>query len=51
MGRGRDDQPVVAVFVVVVADLVRADASPERMAKARPAASGPVTAATGRTRI
>ncbi len=50
MGRGRDDQPVVAVFVVVVV-LVRADTPPERTAEARAAASGPVTAATGRTRI
>ncbi|SHF50232.1 hypothetical protein SAMN02745157_2231 [Kaistia soli DSM 19436] len=45
MGYGRDDQPVVAVFGVVVAFV------PARTAAVRAAAIGPVTAATRRTRI
>ncbi len=45
MGRGRDDQPVVAVFGVVVVFV------PAKAAGIRAAESGPVTAATGRTRI
>ncbi len=45
MGRGRDDQPVVAVFGVAVGFV------PAKAASTRTAESGPVTAATGRSRI